>query len=170
MFYARYESVLLGYFRARMRDAELAADLTAEVFAAALEASGSFDPQRSSTGTAAPWLFAIARNTLATSLRRGTVAADARRRLGMQEPLLLDDDAYERVEALASVDLTLLDGMVELPAAQREALVARVVEERGYPEIALRLQCSELVARKRVSRALRTLRAGLFPDAKESTP
>lgn len=105
MFYARYESVLLGYFRARTRDAELAADLTAEAFAAALEASGSFDPQRSSTGTAAPWLFAIARNTLATSLRRGTVAADARRRLGMQEPLLLDDDAYERVEALASVDL-----------------------------------------------------------------
>ncbi|MGI8624863.1 MAG: RNA polymerase sigma factor, partial [Solirubrobacteraceae bacterium] len=121
-FYARYERVLLAFFVARTRDPELAADLTAEVFASALEASGRFDQDRSADGTAAPWLFAIARNTLATSQRRGTVAAEARHRLGMREVLTLDDAAYDRVEELASLDLSALTGLADLPGAQRDAL------------------------------------------------
>ena len=35
--YRRYEQPMLGYFRRRVTDAELAADLTGEVFARALE-------------------------------------------------------------------------------------------------------------------------------------
>ncbi len=38
-FYRRYERAMLAYFQRRTHDAELAADLTAEVFAAALEAA-----------------------------------------------------------------------------------------------------------------------------------
>jgi len=47
-------------------------------------------------------------------------------------------------------------------------LLARIVDERDYPEIAESLECSELVVRKRVSRALEALRASL--TTKESTP
>jgi len=46
-----------------------------------------------------------------------------------------------------------------LPADQLQALRARVIDEREYDEIARDLDCSEAVVRKRVSRALSTLRA-----------
>jgi RNA polymerase sigma factor (sigma-70 family) len=160
-FYVRYERPLLAYFGARTRDPELTADLTAEVFAAVLEHADRFDDSRAAGANAAPWLFAIARNTLSTSLRRGRVAADARRRVGMLEPLALDDDAYARIEAVASIEVDLDRLLATLPAEQRAAIVARVVDEREYDEIAAELRCSELVVRKRVSRALTALRSRL---------
>jgi RNA polymerase sigma-70 factor (ECF subfamily) len=56
-------------------------------------------------------------------------------------------------------------GVVELvealPDGEREALKARIVDERGYAEIAVELRCSELVVRKRVSRGLGRLRKQL---------
>ncbi len=45
-FYRRYERPILGYLMARTRNPDLAADLTSEVFAAALGAADSFDPDR----------------------------------------------------------------------------------------------------------------------------
>ena len=45
-----------------------------------------------------------------------------------------------------------------LPEPQAAAIRARVLEEQPYDVVALRLRCSELVARKRVSRGLATLR------------
>ncbi|MGH2858758.1 MAG: RNA polymerase sigma factor, partial [Solirubrobacteraceae bacterium] len=49
----------------------------------------------------------------------------------------------------------------ELPATQRDAVLARVVDERPYAEIAAEMRCSELLVRQRVSRGLRTLRTKL---------
>jgi RNA polymerase sigma factor (sigma-70 family) len=49
--------------------------------------------------------------------------------------------------------------MESLPAPQRDAVRARVVEGRGYEEIADELKCSPSVVRKRVSRGLRTMRS-----------
>ena len=46
IFYRRHVTALLGYFLRRTRDAELAADLTAETFAAALDGLRRFDPRR----------------------------------------------------------------------------------------------------------------------------
>ena len=45
-----------------------------------------------------------------------------------------------------------------LDADQREAIRARVLEERDYEDIARELRTSELVVRKRVSRGLAKLR------------
>src|SRR5690349_1990968 len=86
-FYRRYERPVLAYFRRRTGDAELAADLTAEVFAAALAACPRYQPHRA---PASAWLFAIAQHKLARSRRRGAVEDRARRRLGM-DPIRLDD-------------------------------------------------------------------------------
>jgi DNA-directed RNA polymerase specialized sigma24 family protein len=85
VFYRRHVDGLLGYFVRRTRDAELAADLTAETFAAALDGLRRFDARR---GPAVAWLYGIARHRLATALRRGAVEDRARRRLGMA-PLVL---------------------------------------------------------------------------------
>jgi RNA polymerase sigma-70 factor (ECF subfamily) len=167
-FYERYERPLLAYFGSRTRDPELTADLAAEVFASVLEHADRFDDRRRAGANAAPWLFAIAHTTLLKSLRRGRVAADARRRIGM-EPFVLEDDAYARVEAASSIEPELGDLLAALPEEQRVALLARIVEEREYGEIAAQLRCSELVIRKRVSRALTTLRSSISPRPKETT-
>jgi len=156
-FYRRYEKPILGYLLARVRNGEIAADLTSEVFAAALEAAGSFESARNGSGSASGWLFTIAHNTLVSSLRRGRVADAARRRLGALEPLVLDDQDIERVLAVGSSD-SWLEMLGELPAGERDAIVGRVVEEREYAELAHELGCSTLVVRKRVSRGLARLR------------
>lgn len=155
VFYARHEDAVLAFFLRRVRRADLAADLTAETFAAALGSRRTHDPDR---GEPRGWLFGIARNVLATSLRRGRVEDDARRRLGL-ERLVLDDAALARVEELAGAPA--LAALEDLPPDQRDAVAGRVVQERTYEELAAALQCSESVVRQRVSRGLRALRSRL---------
>jgi RNA polymerase sigma factor (sigma-70 family) len=156
-FYRRNLAAMLAFFLRRTGDPELTADLTAEVFAAALLAAERFKPGEP---PALAWLYGIAAHKLADSRRHGRVEDRARRRLAL-EPLAIDDPALERVEELASraADETqLVEAIRSLPAAQRDAVLARVVQERAYPEIAAAMCCSELLVRQRVSRALRTLR------------
>jgi RNA polymerase sigma factor (sigma-70 family) len=150
-FYRRHERMVLAFFVGRVGDAEVAADLAAETFAAALSALPRFRRRRE---PATAWLLGIARNVLAMSHRRGRVEARARRRLGMPR-LVLDDEVIERIDALDGAALELLD---DLPVAAREAVRARVVDERDYPDIARDLRCSQAVVRKRVSRGLAALR------------
>ena len=157
-FYDRYETAVAGYFTRRTGDPEVAADLTAEVFAAALGAAHRYRPE---APTAAGWLFTIAHNTLAKSLRRVRVEASARHRIGISEAVTFAGDELERVETAASTDGWVMELLEQLPAEQRQAVRARILEERSYPDIAGELETSELVVRKRVSRGLSNLRAEL---------
>jgi RNA polymerase sigma factor (sigma-70 family) len=157
-FYRRHVDGIVAWLRARVREPEVAFDLTAETFAAAVAGAGAWRGE----GSAAAWLYGIARNKWLESLRRGRVEDAARRRLGM-EPVVLEDADLAAVEArAASVDLELL--LEVLPEAQREAVVGRVIEERSYEELAASLACSEQVVRQRVSRGLAALRAEVVRD------
>jgi RNA polymerase sigma factor (sigma-70 family) len=159
-FYRRHLAAMLAFFLRRTGDPELTADLTAEVFAAALLAAERYEPGER---PALAWLYGIAAHKLADSRRRGRVEDQARRRLAL-EPLAIDDAALERVEELASLgdaELRLGNAIRSLPRAQRDAVLARVVEERPYGEIAAAMACSELLVRQRVSRGLRNLARGL---------
>jgi RNA polymerase sigma factor (sigma-70 family) len=158
VFYRRHLAAMLAFFLRRTGDRELTADLTAEVFAAALLAAERYQPGER---PARAWLYGIAAHKLADSRRRGRVEDEARRRLAL-EPLIIEDADLERVEELASgdADESWLQGAVRsLPSAQRDAVLARIVDERPYADIAAQMRCSELLARKRVSRGLRTLRS-----------
>jgi RNA polymerase sigma-70 factor (ECF subfamily) len=158
VFYRRNVSSLVAYFLDRTHNPELAADLSAETFAAALAASRRYRP---GPEPAAAWLFAIARSKLADSYRRGRVEDRSRRRLGMQ-PIQFDDDEIDRVEELADAGRARLAALLhELPEEQRTAIEARIIDERDYADLANELECSEHVIRKRVSRGLATLRARL---------
>jgi RNA polymerase sigma-70 factor (ECF subfamily) len=160
VFYRRHVRALLGYFLRRTRDPELAADLTAETFAAALDGCHRFRPER---GPAVAWLYGIARRQLGHAQHRGAVEDRARRRLGMA-PLQLDDAALERVESLADAGATaaaLASALAALPPDQRDAVRSRVLDEREYADIALTARTSESVVRKRVSRGLAGLRSRL---------
>jgi RNA polymerase sigma-70 factor (ECF subfamily) len=162
-FYARHERAVLVFMLRRTSSPEVAADLTAEVFAAALEAAHRFDGRDGALAVA--WLFGIARNVLSHSYRSARVRRDARERMGL--PVLeLSDETVEHLERLADVArggeaVRLLD---KLPSDQREAVIAHVLDDRDYAEIATELQCSTTVVRQRVSRGLSTLRS-LVPPA-----
>jgi RNA polymerase sigma factor (sigma-70 family) len=158
--YELFERPLLQFFMHATGRAELAADLTAETFARAIEAIANYDPAR---GRADQWLFGIGRNILSESYRRGRVDAAARERLGFPR-LVLDDHAVEVISRIGAGRDAATLALAELPAEQRHAIEARVLREREYAEIATELQCSEAVVRKRVSRGLRALRTRLAGD------
>ena len=161
VFYRRHEGLVLRFLMSRCRDPELAADLTAEAFAAAFEAADTFDTDLAGGSSALPWLFTIARNLLRMSVRRGVVADDARRRLGC-ERIPLEDSELKRVEELSGDGI---DGLLAVLSPElREAIVARVLDERDYEEIAGDLGSSQMVVRKRVSRGLSRLRDVLGAD------
>jgi RNA polymerase sigma factor (sigma-70 family) len=153
LFYTRHVDPLLGFFMRRTRDPELAADLAAETFAAALASRRRYRPE---AGSAAGWLYGIGSKKLADAQRRGYAEMRARRRMGM-ERIELDDSDYERIDALGA-EAPALALVERLAPEQREAITAHVLEERGYGEIADQLHTSEAVVRKRVSRGLATMR------------
>lgn len=156
VFYYRYFERLLAFFSRRTQDAELAADLTAETFAAALAARRRY---RRRGGRADSWLFAIAYHKLADAQRRGCAEDRARRRLGIERIELTDDD-IARIERLGRQD-SVAALVRDLPADQRQAIQAYVIEERPYGEIAVEFDISEAVVRKRVSRGLAAIRKRL---------
>ena len=72
-FYRRHVDELLGFLVRRTRDAERAADLTAETVAAALAARRRYRPEK---GAAGVWLYEVALEELVLAL---TDDADAKR-------------------------------------------------------------------------------------------
>jgi RNA polymerase sigma factor (sigma-70 family) len=160
--YARYAVAIHAYFARRARDDDAAMDLTAETFAQAWLVRARF--RDDADGSAAPWLYGIARNVLLMSVRRGRIERLASQRLGIA-------DRLERgAGAPAIPDESWADGADELldtlPAPLREAVRLRVVEDLEYDEVASRLGTSAPAARVRVHRGLAALRTRLS-NAKE---
>jgi RNA polymerase sigma-70 factor (ECF subfamily) len=162
-FYQRHAEGLLRYFARRTLEADAAAELTAETFA---EAYASRSRYRDVGSEAAAWLFGIARHQLSRFFRDGGVDARARRRLGMPEREVSEED-HERIERLAdlaAVRRLVADALDRLPVGERRAVSLRVVDELPYDEVARALACSQEAARARVSRGLRRLERLLEPE------
>ncbi len=155
-FYRRHARRLAGWLMRLTGDAEVAADLTAETFAAALAGRHRYDPRRAAATT---WLYGIAAHKLADWQRRGSAEDRARRRLRM-ERIELDSKDVAEFERLRS-EVSVVDFLDELPRGQREALRARLLEEREYADIAGAAGVTEAVMRKRVSRGVAVLRRRL---------
>jgi RNA polymerase sigma factor (sigma-70 family) len=159
-FYEEHVGAVTSYVSRRVGAGrgDLVFDIVAETFARALEKREQYDPE---LGPAIAWLFGIARNLLFEAARRRRVDAAARRRLGM-EPVHLDDAQLARIEARGAVDLAA--ALAELPDAQRQAVLRRVLAEEPYPVMAADIGCSEQVVRQRVARGLARLRRSLQED------
>jgi RNA polymerase sigma factor (sigma-70 family) len=158
--YCRHETIVAGFLVRRTRDPELTADLVSETFAAAIVGARGFrDEGQSAIG----WLLGIARNLWARTVERGRIERRACQRLGV-ERVALADGSVERVEALIDAEdpaNPLLRALDALPAGQREAIRAHVLEEQPYSELAGRLGVPEATVRQRVSRGLARLRTTL---------
>jgi RNA polymerase sigma factor (sigma-70 family) len=156
VFYRRHAAAVLAYLAYRTGDPEEAVDLMAETFAAAFAARSRYRP---GPVPARGWLFGIANNKVADSRRRAVRERRALARLGI-ERVVVQDEQLEAVEELidaqrAGPRLALF--VAGLPERQREAVLARVVEERNYAELAVAAGTSRVGARKLVSRGLARL-------------
>jgi RNA polymerase sigma-70 factor (ECF subfamily) len=157
MFYRRNRDPLLAWIYRKTFDAEVAADLGAEVFARVIEKRSEFDVTR---GPARAWLWGVAAYEVRRWAREGATAERARRRVGV--PVLhVDEDAIAYIESLVDLRPTLphlRSHFMALPTGERRALELRIVQELPYEEVAVRLGCTRGAARVRVSRGLARLR------------
>ena len=157
----RHGPALRSFLRRRTRDGEVAAELLAETFAAAWTQRGRFKDERD--GSAAPWLFVIARNLASQHARRGSLARSAREHIGMpvrNYGATAYDEAEERLDSeLLAPQLD--QALADLSANDRRAVELRVVQERSYDEIGDQLAITPAAARTRVYRALTALRASM---------
>lgn len=158
---------MLVFFARRTYDPQLALDLVAETFARAYEGRGRY--RGTSDEQAVGWMWAIARNVLRETQRRGHAERGALRRLGLETDTLNDVELARVVELSGLQDLRSLvaGALAELSVEQREVVELRVVHELEYAEIAQRLRISQQTARARLSRGLRALQVAL--DAAEAT-
>lgn len=154
--YERHATWVHAYHLRRSRDPFAAQDLTAETFAEAWIGRRRF--RDDAQGSAAPWLWGIARNVLLASVRARFLERSACERLGLL-------DALDRPSVEPEPHEGWLDGLDEaldlLTPDQREAIRLRVVEDLTYDDAARRADVTPEVVRARVSRGLRTLRTRL---------
>ena len=152
LFYARHLPGVESYFARRVgRDA--AADLASETFAAALVARRRFVPGPT---PAAGWLYTIAARRLVDDRRRGLVQQRA------LEALISEVEVRDPAATSSGIADELDAGLLRhLPRKQREAIVAHVIRERDYGQIAAQSRASEASIRQRVSRGLSELRRPL---------
>jgi RNA polymerase sigma-70 factor (ECF subfamily) len=162
-FYDRYSERLFRFFERRTANQDTALELTAETFSRVWVMRERFEDQRN--GSAAPWLFGIARNVLLMSVRRGEVERRTATRFGVLEGI-------DREGAAAVPEARWSEGADELldtlPLAQRDALRLRIIDELEYDEVAEALGTTRLAARARVHRGLAALRGRLSTAKKEN--
>ena len=160
-FFDHYVDRLFAFIRRFVGSTEEAQDLTQEVFLKVRRGIGRLDIERDP----APWLFTIAINTCRDQRR-----SVAWRRSQRSVPLapgtggleLPDEHANpERVFAAAEERRHLLDAIGALPADQFMSVVLHDFEGLPHERIAELAGIEHAAARKRHSRALRTLERAL---------
>jgi RNA polymerase sigma-70 factor (ECF subfamily) len=154
--YESYGRSLYGYLRFHLASADLAEDLTAEVFLRALRHIGNFD---AALGTPKAWLFRIAQNVLRDYQRQA-------RRRAMLPLASFRDLVYEgpspEERLLWEEDVArLLSAVAELSPKDREIIGLCYGSELSVAEAGEVLGLAGSAARTRLWRALRRLRQTL---------
>lgn len=157
-FYAYHVPNVLRYLAKHTSDPQVAFDITAEVFARAYEKRE--ECEGTTTEQAGAWLWRIVRNEHARYQRKRSFEFAALTRLGHERPTPSDHELRE-VERLLALEGIVRDHIPEaldrLSAEHQEVLQLRYLEELSNEEIAVRLSVSNVVVRRRISRALRIL-------------
>jgi RNA polymerase sigma factor (sigma-70 family) len=165
-FYRQHVEAIQGFVARRVGDRERAADLTAEIFLAAIGAAHRYRPER---GSPKAWLYGIAQNVVAIDRRRA--GRERAREERLRGSALLDEgDAAEidaRIDA-AAAQRHLYEAMERLSEPERAVLELVVVDELSLAEAAASAGVRPVTARVRLHRARRKLRAELEAAATRS--
>ena len=162
--YDRHAVRVHDFLLRRTNDPGAAFELTAETFAQAWLSRGRFTDQGHG---AAPWLFGIARNLLASSVRARAIDRAGRRRVGLE---LADSVAAPDEAWLDGLDDELAGALEALPDGTRRAVEMRVLDGEDYGEIGRALDITPATARVRVHRGLAALRRLVRPDPPPAAP
>lgn len=158
-FYREHIDGVEGFVIRRVGDRDRAADLTAEIFLAAIDSAHRYRP---ALGAPRAWLLGIARNLVAGEWR-----SRDRRRSGeerLRGSVLLDSDDAARWDAridAASRSRELFESMERLPDGERAVLELVALDELSLAEAAAAAGIRPVTARVRLHRARRKLRAEL---------
>jgi RNA polymerase sigma factor (sigma-70 family) len=159
-FYREHVEAVEGFIARRVASPETAADLTADVFLAAIGAAASYTPGR---GTPRSWLFGIARHRIADNYR--AAAKESRAQSAIIGSELLDTDdlgrIHERLDAEASAR-QLYEQLGSVPESERAVLELVALDDLSVTEAAAALGISTVAARVRLHRA----RQRLAPDSR----
>ncbi len=150
-FYRTHVGEVTRFVARRVADPELVADLTAEVFLAAIEAAERY---RGSFGGPRTWLFGVARNVIAAEFRRSSQERRGTDRVAGRR-LLEPDDVERLVEQIDAARQVreLRDGMQALPEGERAVLELVSVDGLTVAEAAAALGIRAGTARVRLYRA-----------------
>jgi RNA polymerase sigma-70 factor, ECF subfamily len=151
-----YDAALPAVFRYLYhrcgRDRELAEELTQQTFVAAVRGHSTF-----AGGDAVAWLVGIARHRLVDHFRAIERRERGLRRLWFERPPVTWIGEPE-------VDDALMSAVVDLPAAQRAAVVLRYLDDLPVRDIARLLGRSEGAVESLLSRGRDALRRS-YPEA-----
>jgi RNA polymerase sigma factor (sigma-70 family) len=165
-FYRAHVGEVTRFVARRVADPQLAADLTAEVFLAVIEAAEHY---RGSHGGPRTWVYGIARNVIAAEFRRSARERRAEGRIAGRR--LLDTDDVERlVEKIDAVRQfrALHRRLQALPEGERAVLELVAVDGLTVAEAAAALGIRPVAARVRLHRARRAMQATPFPPLIET--
>jgi RNA polymerase sigma-70 factor (ECF subfamily) len=155
-FYREHIGLVQQFVVRRVADPYLAADLTAEVFLAAIDAAPNYHPDRAAP---AAWLYGVARNVVAAEYRRSTRERRANARIEGRR--LLDENDVERIQEridAAGQARELFEALEQLPAGERAVLELVALDELTVTEAASALGLRPVTARVRLHRARTALR------------
>jgi RNA polymerase sigma factor (sigma-70 family) len=158
-FYRDHVEAVQRFVARRVDDPYLAADLTADVFVAAIESAASY---RRSRGEPGAWLFGIARNVVAAECRRKAKELRTAARIRGRE--LVDEDDLAALHELIdreSAGRELLHELTRLPAGERAILELVALDGLAVREAGRALGIGAVAARVRLHRARRRLRPRL---------
>jgi RNA polymerase sigma-70 factor (ECF subfamily) len=149
--YREYQPQIAGYLCRMVRDPELAADLTQDVFINAYKAIGRTQPGLNLRA----WLFTIATNAaLSHHRRRRVVQWSPLDERGAESPTEGPEDRYAAREELS-------EALHALPPEQSACLLLSARDGFTYEEIARMLGISEGAAKTRAYRARMALARAL---------
>jgi len=170
-FYREHVEDLQRFVARRVGNREQAADLTAEIFLAAIESAHRYRPRR---GAPKAWLYGIARVLVANDRRRrGRERAGETGGKSFRGSALLDPEDAARIDAridAAAQSRRLYEAMDCLSDTERAVLELVALDELSVAEAAAAVGVRSGTARVRLHRARRRLRAELEATANQPTP
>lgn len=158
-FYREHVGTVQSFVARRTGDRDRAADLTAEIFLAAIDAAPRYRPAR---GAPRPWLYGIARRVVANDRRR--IGREQARDRRLHAAAMLDEDDAARIEARIEAAARLrhlYEAMDRLTEPERAVLELVAIDELSLAEAAAAAGVRPVTARVRLHRARRKLRAEL---------
>ncbi len=150
-FYRDHVEEVQRFVARRVGDPHVAADLTADIFLAAVDSAARYDPGR---GPVVAWLYGVGRNAIAGEARRRARELHATRRI--EGHRLLDGASFTRIEERIDAERSsrrMYRAIAELPEADRALLEMVALDGLSVADAARALGVKPGTARVRLHRS-----------------